>query len=476
MKKTLLTLAMIIGALLPAVQTMADPLGCTIPVTSYHFRDSAKIVKNGYTTYDVKIDMPEYGTISDVARDSVYARIIATDKKVSAGKMPVDIYQDLDRVFKEKAKDFFDLHKKDAVDSEMEEHGLPYYFEMEIRPEAVCSEYITMYFTGYEYWGGAHGMPFEYGVTILTSNGHSLVWDDYSKRPEYMRPIISKHLDPSLFEDPTKIRPLPATNPWLRGDMLVFKYGAYEIAAYAAGMPEAEVHYSKLTEFLTPLVMKLCNTYDDEHEGAGAEDSCGEEAANSLVYNMLTDAGERKVVGQPNIKSFVTAVLDKETLEEGELDMRNGYWEYFQEGDGHIKYNAAYWNRTDGSKLFVISYHTGGIVYTNPQTGAPKHGVTWSSSPWMYYDVKPLEDGDDMQYETGYITYLYDASRKVLTPVYDMSLLGNMDEIQQHRYLILPRQGKDIKVQEGEPRTSNFRYRTLRWDGMKFIDGMKQKE
>ena len=70
MKKTLLTLAMILGALLPAVQTMADPLGCTIPVTSYHFRDSAKIVKNGYTTYDVKIDMPEYGTISDVARAS----------------------------------------------------------------------------------------------------------------------------------------------------------------------------------------------------------------------------------------------------------------------------------------------------------------------------------------------------------------------------------------------------------------------
>jgi len=476
----LIALIMMLGATVLTTNALAEPMQCNLPVTNYHYRDSAKIVKNGYTTYDIKVSMPNLGEhITQVVRDSIFAYITEAEGKASAGTLPVDLYQGFDKAFKKKANKFFDLHKGDANDEpEMRENGYPYYYEMEISPEAACSEFVTMYFTGYEYWGGAHGMPYEYGITFRTSDGHAMEWSDFTKRPEFLRPTISKHLDPNLLDDPTKIRPLPAITPWLRGDNLVFKYSAYEIAPYASGMPEAEVHYSEITEYLTPEIIKMCNTYDDENE-SGSGDDCDNVESPDFIYDTLVEPNERKVVGQPNIKSFVSAVLDVDTAHEGQFDMRNGYWEFSEEGDGSIRYNAAYWNRTDGSKLFIVSYCATLYVPLNPQTGLPRHGIATASNPWMFYDFAPSEDGDGTygySYESGYVTYIYDAKRKVLTHVSDMNLLGDMSDVNTHRYLILPQQGKDIKVREGNPHTNDFRYRTLRWNGMKFIDGMKQRD
>ena len=45
--------------------------------------------------------------------------------------------------------------------------------------------------------------------------------------------------------------PLPSTNPWIENDSVHFIYGPYEIAAFAAGMPECAFPYSVMEKFLT---------------------------------------------------------------------------------------------------------------------------------------------------------------------------------------------------------------------------------
>jgi hypothetical protein len=461
MKRILLTAAITIGTTLFFLQTQAEPMRCSIPVTKYHFRDSAKIVEDGYTIYDVQIDMPELGgNVTQVVRDSIFAFITNTTNKVSAGKTTSDLFQGLDKVFKPKAMEFIEGHRNAVADTEGS--GLAFFYNLEFFPEACSPDYITMYLIGYDYLGGAHGIPFEYGVTFLTSNGHILKWNDYTRKPEYLRPTISKHIDSEFFED-SKIRPLPDWCPWLRGDKVVFKYSVYEILPFAAGMPEAEVPYTELAEYLEPQIVNMCSSYTYENDELGEDDFF-------TIYNQLTDPLEYPVKGEPNIKSFVEAVLGEMGEEEGFFDMRNGYWKQSSEGDGRLSYNAAYWNRTNGSKLFIISYEHTQAVTLDPRTGEVKRGLTHASSPWMYFDVTPDEDSDNygLSRETGYVAFLYDAKSKTLKPVYDISILGDLPEIEDHRYLELPQHGKDIKAREGNPSKGNCRYRTLHWDGMKF--------
>ena len=463
MKKTLLIAAITIGAAFFASQTKAEPMTCSIPVTKYHFRDSVKIVEDGYTIYDVQVDMPDLGgNVTQVVRDSIFAFIIEAEKSVSAGTTSTELFNAFDKQFKPKAKNYFDEHREAVKDTEG--GGLAFFYNLEIYPETCSQDYITMYITGYNYTGGAHGIPFEYGETFLMGNGHRLQWKDYTRKGEYMRPTISKHIDSDYFEDNHKIQPLPYWCPWLRGNKVVFKYSAYEIAPFAAGMPEAEVPYTELQEYLEPQIIDMCSTYPMEEYSEIGDDEV------LTIYNQLTDLQEYPVEGAPGIKSFVQAVLDRNIAEEGEMDVRNGYWTFSEEGDGRLTYNAAYWNRTNGSKLFIISYESTGYVEMDKRTGEVKRGLSHASSPWMYYDV--TSDKNDPNYgltcETGTVVFRYDPKVKTLEPIYDLSILGDIPEIEDHRYLILPQQGKNIKVREGNPMNGDFRYRMLYWDGMKF--------
>ena len=82
----LIALIMMLGATVLTTNALAEPMQCNLPVTNYHYRDSAKIVKNGYTTYDIKVSMPNLGEhITQVVRDSIFAYITEAEGKASAG-------------------------------------------------------------------------------------------------------------------------------------------------------------------------------------------------------------------------------------------------------------------------------------------------------------------------------------------------------------------------------------------------------
>ena len=49
----------------------------------------------------------------------------------------------------------------------------------------------------------------------------------------------------------------PGTDPALDKDGVRFDYGAYELGAYAMGMPSAVIPYEKIKKYLTPGVKEL---------------------------------------------------------------------------------------------------------------------------------------------------------------------------------------------------------------------------
>ena len=63
--------------------------------------------------------------------------------------------------------------------------------------------------------------------------------------------ITQEELDNYLFLE-TGVVPFPAWTPYPSEEGLVFTYQQYEIAAYAAGMPEFTVPYADILPYLTP--------------------------------------------------------------------------------------------------------------------------------------------------------------------------------------------------------------------------------
>lgn len=63
--------------------------------------------------------------------------------------------------------------------------------------------------------------------------------------------ITQEELDNYLFLE-SGVVPFPAWTPYPSEDGLVFTYQQYEIAAYAAGMPEFTIPYADILPYLTP--------------------------------------------------------------------------------------------------------------------------------------------------------------------------------------------------------------------------------
>lgn len=168
------------------------------------------------------------------------------------------------------------------------------------------------------------------------------------------------------------------------------------------------------------------------------------------------------VKGTPNIESFVEAIFGTPKSDwstDPVWDLRNGYFAYSEEGDGHLQLNVSYWNRKDGKKLVVVSYSTGEFGQ-----------IPAEASVWGYRDSERIEVGDGYDYvneETGFRAYLFDAQSKKLVPMQTPPVKGWTNVKQNHYYLELPQKGKDIRVREKAYSYYN-KIHYLRWNGTEF--------
>lgn len=116
---------------------------------------------------------------------------------------------------------------------------------------------ITFLVTAYFYGGGAHGSTFIAGATFSKADGHRLTisellpgYTTVQVRAELRRGLrqyfgvkTDQQLKQELQIDHLNMQnfPLPDTDPWLDADGVQFLYQQYEIACYAAGMPNVTI-------------------------------------------------------------------------------------------------------------------------------------------------------------------------------------------------------------------------------------------
>ena len=129
-------------------------------------------------------------------------------------------------------------------------------------------KYVVFLSQDYVYLGGAHGgVVGRGGLTFDKENG--LLVEKFLDPAclDEIQPLLRKgltqyfadeemeispeELDNILFLE-TGIVPFPAWTPYPEEDGLVFTYQQYEIAAYAAGMPNFTIPYDDLLPYLTP--------------------------------------------------------------------------------------------------------------------------------------------------------------------------------------------------------------------------------
>ena len=129
------------------------------------------------------------------------------------------------------------------------------------------------------------------------------------------------------------------------------------------------------------------------------------------------------VKGGVGIEQFVYAlgIFEPEYTEAENFDKKNGYFSSYEEGDGHFSFDACYWNRSDGKKLFIVSYHCASY-----ETDTDYESVV---SPWGFCNMMDIQDDHGYIYDTGCIAYLYDAAKKQLVPMKSLPFNGlNLEE------------------------------------------------
>ena len=169
-----------------------------------------------------------------------------------------------------------DSHESDLVmvNEDLEEGQDSIYFaaygeNRDYKLEYDAPRFVTYIVNGYDYMGGAHGMPYSYGATFSKADGKRLGNPlKNTESPEFHKLLIegvtsyfsengeTGDLRECLLVDPDELG-VPGNEPYLTKGGVCFIYGAYEIAPYAYGMPDFTIPYDKIKPFLTSEAKRL---------------------------------------------------------------------------------------------------------------------------------------------------------------------------------------------------------------------------
>ena len=142
-------------------------------------------------------------------------------------------------------------------------------YDFNLLKDRETDQYVVFLSQDYVYLGGAHGgVVGRGGLTFDKKDGRLVEKMLDPACLDTIQPLLRKgltqyfaadgeteitqeELDNYLFLE-TGVVPFPAWTPYPSEDGLVFTYQQYEIAAYAAGMPEFTVPYADILPYLTP--------------------------------------------------------------------------------------------------------------------------------------------------------------------------------------------------------------------------------
>lgn len=147
---------------------------------------------------------------------------------------------------------------------------MSYEYDYSIKPLIVAPRYVTMLYTSYVYTGGAHGGADAIGQTFAADNGLALDLDMFKEgTTEKVLQLVKKGLMEQYFEVSTDDEfkdmllvnngtlPFPANPPYFEENGVCFLYQQYEIAPYAAGMPQCLIPFETLRPYFTQAALDL---------------------------------------------------------------------------------------------------------------------------------------------------------------------------------------------------------------------------
>ena len=141
-------------------------------------------------------------------------------------------------------------------------------YDFGLLKERETDKYVVFLSQDYVYLGGAHGgVTGQGGLTFDKKDGHLVEQFLDSACLDAIQPLLRKGITAYFSEDDNEISPeeldnylflesgvipFPAWTPYPDEDGLVFTYQQYEIASYAAGMPNFTIPFEDLRPYLTP--------------------------------------------------------------------------------------------------------------------------------------------------------------------------------------------------------------------------------
>jgi len=189
-----------------------------------------------------------------------------------SGNRPQQGFERVGQQMYETMRGEIDEFKAGFGDDEIPEYALEW--SQETRVTMVCNQprYVTMLAVTSEYRGGAHGMHYVFGTTFDKQTGRSIDQSILTNTdsPEFKSMLQQKllkyftdndgdenaSLDEYLLVSPEHV---PIGNVSLTANGVVIMYQPYEIAPYAAGLPEVVLTFEQVRPFLTQQGLALIN-------------------------------------------------------------------------------------------------------------------------------------------------------------------------------------------------------------------------
>ena len=168
---------------------------------------------------------------------------------------------------------------KDILDNMEPQHRpeMQIYDSMAVTKAHEGKDWVTMEYVNSCYMGGAHGSFIVYGQTFRKSDGRRIGWDIFRKSddPEFgYQHLLRKGMleyfsdgNPDFKEEDLEGElmnqassyyiPLPQCPPLFTEEGILFLYNQYEVAAYAAGLPQFVISYKDLAPYLNATILNM---------------------------------------------------------------------------------------------------------------------------------------------------------------------------------------------------------------------------
>jgi len=198
------------------------------------------------------------------------------DPNADYAKLLADTAAITEHYFAAICKENADNYKELFDDSNPEERFIPQLYDsISISKTDEGVNWITMGYTNDIYLGGAHGSYIIFGQTFRKSDGRRIGWEilktlDESNLQDLIRKGILSYFNSgeeqykeedleNLLQGEASAYyiPLPQCPPLFTNKGIIFLYNQYEIAAYAAGLPQFEISYEDLMPLLNTTAKRL---------------------------------------------------------------------------------------------------------------------------------------------------------------------------------------------------------------------------